>query len=66
MFGATAAGLFNKVEDAMAAMGQGFDQEFKPDPKSATIYSKRYQKYLEIGRSMEEILLPQSAILADN
>ena len=65
MFGATAAGLFSKVEDAMTVMGQGFDQNFKPDPKSVAIYAKRYQKYLEIGRSMEEIPMTQSAILAN-
>lgn len=62
MFGATAAGLYKKVEDAMEAMGQGFDQQFQPDPKAASIYKKRYQRYIEIGRSLEEILSPQSAI----
>lgn len=62
MFGATAAGLYEKVEDAMDAMGQGFDMEFKPDPKAAAIYKKRYQRYIEIGRSIEEVTLPQTAI----
>ncbi len=66
MFGATAAGLYARVEDAMAAMGQGFDQEFKPDPKAAGIYNKRYQRYVEMGRSVEEITLPQSAIFTNS
>jgi L-ribulokinase len=66
MFGATAAGLYGKVEDAMDAMGQGFDQEFKPDPKSASIYEKRYQRYVEVGRSIEEISLSQTPVVINN
>ena len=60
MFGATAAGLYRKVEDAMDAMGQGFDQEFEPDLKAAAIYKKRYQKYIDTGRSIEAITLPKT------
>jgi L-ribulokinase len=54
MFAATAAGIYPKVEDAMKAMGQGFDMEYKPDSKRASVYSKRYQKYLEIGSQLEQ------------
>jgi L-ribulokinase len=53
MFGATAAGLYEKVEDAMNAMGQGFDLDYKPNSKAAAIYKQRYRKYLEIGRLLE-------------
>jgi L-ribulokinase len=53
MFAATAAGIYSKVEDAMKAMGQGFDMEYKPDSKRASVYAKRYQKYLEIGSQLE-------------
>ena len=49
MFAATAAGLYPKVEEAMAAMGQGFDGEFKPSPSAAPIYKKRYEKYKNLG-----------------
>jgi L-ribulokinase len=63
MFGATAAGLFPKVEDAMNAMGQGFDQEFKPNPSTAAIYANRYKRYSEIGGSLEQIMVPKEAIL---
>lgn len=66
MFGATASGLYNKVEDAMDAMGQGFDQEFKPDRKAAAIYENRYQRYIEIGRSLEEITLLQTPVVINN
>ena len=40
MFAATAAGIFNKVEDVMQAMGQGFDAEYYPDKTAAAIYAK--------------------------
>ena len=53
MFAATAAGIYSKVEDAMEKMGQGFDMEYKPDSKRASVYAKRYQKYLEIGSQLE-------------
>lgn len=66
MFGATAAGIYRKVEDAMDSMGQGFDQEFKPDPKSASIYEKRYQRYIEVGRSIEEITLSKAPVVINN
>ncbi|MDH4089753.1 MAG: ribulokinase [Cyclobacteriaceae bacterium] len=53
MFAATAAGLYSKVEDAMEAMGQGFDMEYKPDPLASAIYSKRYEKYKTLGAFIE-------------
>jgi L-ribulokinase len=34
MFAATAAGIYPKVEDAMNAMGQGFDAEYTPIPQN--------------------------------
>ncbi len=54
MFAATAAGIYDKVENAMDAMGQGFDAEYHPDPLKAMIYKKRYQKYIELGAFMEQ------------
>ena len=54
MFAATAAGLYRKVEDAMHAMGQGFDMEYKPNPAVTAIYSKRYKKYVSLGKSLEK------------
>jgi L-ribulokinase len=53
MFAATAAGIYSNVNDAMKAMGQGFDKEFKPDPKAAEVYAKRYQKYKALGKMVE-------------
>jgi L-ribulokinase len=58
MFAATAAGLYPKVEEAMHAMGQGFDQEYKPNAKTAALYAKRYQQYLDLGAVLENKELP--------
>jgi L-ribulokinase len=49
MFAATAAGIYPKVETAMAAMGQGFDKEYKPDAKAVPVYAKRFVKYARLG-----------------
>jgi L-ribulokinase len=53
MFAATAAGLYSKVEDAMKAMGPGFDMEYHPDPAKVAIYKKRYQAYKTMGGFLE-------------
>jgi len=62
MFAATAAGIYKNVEDAMNAMGQGFDLEYKPNPVAAKVYAKRYQKYKSLGASLEKKL---SAVLSE-
>jgi L-ribulokinase len=53
MFAATAAGIYDKVEDAMSAMGQGFDAEYIPNAVKAAVYEKRYQKYQKLGSFIE-------------
>jgi L-ribulokinase len=54
MFAATAAGIYEKVEDAMNAMGRGFDQEYFPDKEKAEIYARRYAKYQQSGKFIEQ------------
>ncbi len=54
MFAATVAGIYNKVEDAMKAMGQGFDATYSPDRSRTEIYNKRYQAYKKLGTFIEE------------
>ncbi|HTD97750.1 MAG TPA: ribulokinase [Mucilaginibacter sp.] len=54
MFAATAAGIYPNVEEAMAAMGGGFDKEYFPDPQKATLYQKRYQQYVGLGKYIEQ------------
>ena len=56
MFAATVAGIYPKVEDAMEAMGQGFDAEYHPNPAKAEIYAKRYQTYIKAGNFIEDAL----------
>jgi L-ribulokinase len=56
MFAATAAGVFDKVEDAMQAMGQGFDATYYPNEKLVSIYQKRYQSYIQLGNQTEQLI----------
>jgi L-ribulokinase len=53
MFAATAAGIYGKVEEAMIAMGQGFDTEYFPDKTKVEIYRKRFDKYKALGAFVE-------------
>jgi L-ribulokinase len=54
MFAATAAGIYNKVEDAMKAIGQGFDIIYYPNRKKNSYYKKRYKKYKKLGAFIEK------------
>jgi len=49
MFAATAAGIFPNVEEAMVAMGQGFDKSYTPDSTRQALYNKRYERYKSLG-----------------
>lgn len=62
MFAATAAGIYPTVENAMAAMGQGFDMEYIPNPLNAKIYQKRYQKYKSLGHALDAKSSPTLAV----
>jgi L-ribulokinase len=53
MFAATAAGIYPNVEEAMAAMGGGFDKEYHPNKQNAGLYKKRYQQYTALGKFVE-------------
>jgi len=53
MFAATVAGIYPDVQQAMAAMGGGFDVEYKPNADLAGFYSKRYQQYVSLGQYTE-------------
>lgn len=55
MFAATAAGIYNKVEDAMNVMGQGFDAEYYPNSHNASIHAKRYKQYNELGLFIQKL-----------
>ena len=49
MFAATVGGVYTKVEDAMAAMGQGYDATYSPNKARVSYYDSKYQKYLELA-----------------
>ena len=53
MFAATAAGIYEKAEDAMNAMGQGFDATYYPDKSKTALYLQRYKKYKSLGGFIE-------------
>ena len=54
MFAATAAGIYPKVEDAMKAMGSGFDTAYNPNKKKVAFFKKRYKKYKKLGAFVEK------------
>lgn len=56
MFAAAACGIYKNVEEAMAAMGQGFDAEYHPNKKNIEYYKKRYLQYKKLGAFLQEQL----------
>jgi len=54
MFAATAAGIYPKVENAMAAMGGGFDATYSPNKMRSALYEGRYKKYKELAVYIEQ------------
>lgn len=63
MFAAVVGGIYEKVEDAMSAMGQGFDVVYYPNPQRIAIYKLRYEKYTQMGAIIEENLSSKENIL---
>ncbi len=54
MAAATAAGLHADIPASQAAMGSGFEAEYRPDPGRAAHYRKLYERYEQLGRFVEE------------
>jgi L-ribulokinase len=54
MFAAVVAGQYDKVEDAQKAMGQGFANEYFPNPEAVKMYSALYKEYQKLGKITEE------------
>jgi L-ribulokinase len=53
MAAATATGLYGRLEDAQAAMGNGFETEYRPDPGRTDHYRRLYERYLALGRFID-------------
>ena len=49
IFAAVVAGIYPTVEEAMAAMGRGFDVEYYPNPQYQEVYKRRYKQYNGLG-----------------
>jgi L-ribulokinase len=56
MFAAVVAGVYEKVEDAQAAMGMGFASEYFPNAENAKLYAELYKKYVSLGLFTENEL----------
>lgn len=56
MFAAVAAGIYNKIEDAQQAMGQGFAMEYHPNRENHLVYLALYEKYRKLGNFTENEL----------
>lgn len=54
MFGATAAGVFPKVEEAVEAMGSGFEKTYEPNSDTVDHYRKKYESYRSLAKMIEE------------
>jgi L-ribulokinase len=57
MFAAVVAGVYEKVEDAQAAMGMGFASEYQPIAENAKLYAELYKKYVRLGQFTENELV---------
>jgi L-ribulokinase len=56
MFAAVAAGIYDSVEQAQEKIASGFSRTYTPDAANARVYDRLYQKYLALGRSLEQQL----------
>jgi L-ribulokinase len=54
MFAATAAGIYEKVEDAMIVMGQGFEKMYEPQKDKVEYYEQRYKMYEALCDKIEK------------
>ena len=56
MFAAVVAGIYDKVEDAQAAMGMGFASEYFPNKENVELYKELYKNYIKLGEFTEKEL----------
>lgn len=58
MFAAVCAGLYPTIEAAEAAMGSGFEVEYRPVEENAAKYRTLYERYIKLGEFVESELTP--------
>jgi len=56
MFAATAAGVYDKIESAIAVMNSGFEKEYQPNVENSKKYNEIYRKYVKLGEFTEKEL----------
>ncbi|NOY58033.1 MAG: ribulokinase [Calditrichaeota bacterium] len=56
MCAATAAGVYDSIEQAQKNMGNGFEKQYQPHPESAEKYNLLYNKYSKFGNFTESAL----------
>jgi L-ribulokinase len=56
MFGAVAAGAYSSTVEAQEKMGSGYTKTYSPNAENAAKYNDLYQKYMEVGKALEEHL----------
>lgn len=54
IFAAVAAGIYSSVEEAVKAMGNGFEKTYEPNPEKRDFYLSHYRKYQKLGLFIEE------------
>ena len=54
MCAAVAAGIHPNMQTAQKAMSSGFDKVYQPNPEVIGIYQKLYQKYIQLGRFIDQ------------
>jgi L-ribulokinase len=50
MFAATVAGIYPSVEEAMRAMGRGFEKTYLPNPERRGVYDRRYARFQALAK----------------
>lgn len=61
-FAATAAGIYESVEEAKKHMVSGFEREYKPNPAKARIYQDLYDRYKSFGEIIENRIMESSEV----
>ena len=57
MCAATAAGIYETIEEAQEHMNSGFVKEYLPIPENAKKYDLLYNRYLKLGKFVEEDIM---------
>ncbi|GHB32148.1 ribulokinase [Mongoliitalea lutea] len=54
MYAAVAAGIYSNTQEAIQAMGSGFDNIYYPIPEHVEVYERLYQEYVSFGKFVEK------------